>query len=107
MPNEKREIVVSPELQEYISELRQEVKKARKERDELKHQLEAKPSPIDVRDLSKQDYRKAKAEAMRNIIKQERERGDATILTNLTGVDVRKMTPEEYHTLQKKLARRG
>lgn len=101
MPNEKHEIVISSEVQDYISELRQEVKKARKERDELKRQLETKPSPPDVRELSKQDYRKAKAEYMRNLIRQEQEQKNAAILANLTGVDVRKLSPEEYRQLEK------
>ena len=98
---------LSPGMQGYIIELRDTARKAKAERDELKRQLEAKPSLPDVRTLSKKEYRRTRAEAMSNIIRQERARRDATILTNLTGVKVQKMTPEEYRQVKNKLARRG
>ena len=98
---------LSPGMQGYVNELRDSARKAKAERDELKRQLEAKPSLSDVRRMSKPEYRRTRAEAMQNILRQERERRDATILTNLTGVDVQKMTPDEYRQLKNKLARRG
>lgn len=98
---------LSPGMQGYINELRDTARKARTERDELKRQLEANPPLPDVRTLSKKEYRRTRAEAMNNIIRQEREQRDATILTNLTNVDVQKMSPEEYRQLKNKLARRG
>ncbi len=98
---------LDPGMKEFISELQQEVKKAKAESADLKRILEAKPSPPNVRNLSRRDYTKAKTEVMRTIIRQERERRDATILTNLTNVDVRKMSPEQYKELEKKLSRRS
>ena len=98
---------LSPGMQGYITELRQEVKKARKERDELKRQLEAKPPPPDVHNLSKRDYKKAKAEAMRNLVHQERERKDAAILSNITGLDAKKMTSDELRQFERKFRQRG
>ncbi len=107
MPDEKKqEIIITPELNEYIGELRKEVKKARQERDELKKQLGVKPPP-DIRTLSQKDYAKAKAEMRRNLVRQEQEQKNAVILANLTNVDVRELSPDEYRQLQKKLARRG
>ncbi len=109
---------------EYTEELREALKEARRiarqaeletsvfqrqakyYKDELEKHKGPPPAP-DVRSLSNEDYRRAKSDAMRAIMRQERARKEAATLPDLKGVDVKKMSREEYAMLKAKLIRRG
>ncbi len=110
---------MTPDEADYIRELRGALLEARKaskeamlERDAYRRRVEAlvKPpviKPVDTRVLSPADYARNKSDGVRTIMRAERERKESTMLPDLTGLDVRTMSKEDYRALKNKLLRRG